>query len=337
MKPTLLPNPSSFVEEGVLAQFEQLAVANEPLVASTITKAGEIAKEIELRHPDMKYQNLRSIDELMLKSISYIEELSADKDLGQYIYPKLWGKMRDTVAGYTQALNNYMVGQIACIVKVMVDMDRENPVQEEADRPQLSDEEKEKRMINALAPELPNILKNPMQDPQAKIIDLAYDFRDKEKEEIVEKVIEMLAATYKEQIGEDIPEAVLNTSKESLLQSHEVDACLKEGTVSMAELDDAFIKLEDTTKSILDVKELDREYYNVFQLIKWMIWVMPKPLEQYMMQMLRAQQEMQARQMFQNQMDQGAREAMKPQQSPAYAPKGGHGPGSLRAVKGRKK
>ncbi len=300
-------------------------------------KAAELKRLEDIKNvrPDQVYNNLKQVDSIMLKAIYSIED-GIDAEAGKYIYPALWEVMRNIVADYSQNINTLMMTHITCLVKAIIEADKINPIQKEEDRPQLAEEDLKKNMINAQPPELPNCLKDPYKEPDSRIIDVNPYFKYNGFESVDTVIDESIkqAEGYLEHSGLSGDITIITEVADAFRSSEKIQEYIAAGAASLVEMDgitEEISKVIKEKKGLMKSKKLDEKYANIIESLKWIIFVMPQPMQDYVMQIYQAQQQMAAQQAL-NQHN----ASMKVVKGAGSAPKGGKGPGSLRVVPNKK-
>ena len=285
------------------------------------------SKMIEAAPAD-HYNFLRQIDSIMIASLAILDEKKGNKESSQYIYPALWEEMRKVLAEYVQTINTSLETAAACLVEAMIVSDKIDPIQAKEDRPELTEEEKEKEMINCNPPELPNVMKNPMETPDDKIIEVFYKYRIMETvEEKIDTAVEDAIVNIEEMLNNKINDDVKANLKAAFKAVETCTKAAEENIASLTELNVVGVDVNKEIKCILEISEsakLDPVYDNLIQATIWTLFSMPIPMQRYYQELMQMQQQMEMQQMMQNQQAVAGK---------ADAPAGKKGPGSLRVMK----
>ena len=313
-------------DEAILKEaFESAKAAYAEQVMQRNVKLKEM---MEKARPDDQYYYLQQVDSIMIKSLSMLDEEKGNKESSSYIYPALFDQMRLVMADFCNGINIAMNTIATALVEAMIQVDMKNPIQAEEDRPQLTEEEKEKEMINCNPPELPNILKDPYKNPDEKVIEVTFKYRElATAEEKLEAAIADAAKNLESMLNKPVDQKVLDTVKQAVMSYDSIKNYVTEGVASLSEVDTFGVEMNKECKIILEKKESEKlgvDYDHFIQTLIWTIFIMPIPMQKYMEQMMQAQQQMELQRMAQSQ----AAVAGK-----SEAPAGKKGPGSLRAVK----
>ena len=279
--------------------------------------------------PADHYNFLRQIDSIMIASLAILDEKKENKESSQYIYPALWDEMRKVMVDYVQTINTSIETAAACLVEAMIQADKSNPIQVADERPELTEEEKEKEMINCNPPELPNVLKNPMENPDDKIIEVFFKYKNIESvEEKINTAIDDSITNVQEMLKENVSDEVRANLKAAFNTIEVCKTVAEENIASLAELNVVGVEVNKELKCMLNISQsakLDPMYDNLIQATIWTLFSMPIPMQRYYQELMQMQQQMEMQQMMKNQQAVAGK---------ANAPVGKNkGPGSLRVMK----
>ena len=311
------------VNEDVLK--EKYAAAEAEFAEKIKNRNLELKELMEKSRPDENFYFLQQVDQIMVKSLAMLDEAKGNQESSNYIYPKLFENMRSIMSDFLNDINIAMNTVSTVLVEAMIESDKVNPIQPEEERPVLPEEDKDK--INCNPPELPNILKDPYGNPDAKIIEVVFKYRELPTvEERIETAFKDAVNNTEEMLNKKIDEKLVATLKQAVTSYDLLKTYIEDGVASLSEVDTFGVEMTKECKIIMEMKQSQRlpeDIENLIQAFKWTLFAMPIPMQRHMEQMMQAAQQIELQKMTQSQ---------SAVQGKASAPTGKHGgPGSLRA------